>query len=114
MLENISLDKDSENTVFNKPNSIYPYKGFKESPDINRILLVTHGGFIMELINVIRNKKGREILKKNDTMNTALYVIKIYCTICNGVCKCSSECSDSKLEFDFILFNDNSHCKNLI
>jgi hypothetical protein len=89
-----------------------PYKGFNENEEINRILVVSHSGFISELINVIRKLKGLKIKEKNITNNTGIHVIKIYCSYCgiNNVCKNVNECQTmGKIEFDFILTNECSH-----
>lgn len=101
--------KDDNINILLKTKS-KPYLGFDHSKETNRVLVVTHGGFIMELINVIRNKKGLEMDAKNNSFNTAVYVIKIYCSSCGGIC---NKCGQNKLEYDFIIFNDNSHCVDL-
>jgi hypothetical protein len=105
--ENSSNIKDDEVLILNKNK---PYLGYDHSKETNRILVVTHGGFIMELMNVIRNKKGLEMKTKNSSYNTAVYMIKIYCSVCGGIC---NKCGENKLEYDFIIFNDNSHCADL-
>jgi hypothetical protein len=90
--------------------STKPFKGYSEITDFKRILVVTHGGFIMELINVIRKKQNLEFNGKNNSHNTGLYVIKIYCKFCGAICKLiEGQCINTSLEFDFILINDKSH-----
>jgi hypothetical protein len=96
-MENLNL----ENEIFS---------GFKNDTDMSRLLLVTHGGVIMELNNVIYKYKGIDMVGKNNSFNCGLYVIKIYCLMCGNTCKNLLTC---KLEFDYILFNDNKHCKDL-
>jgi hypothetical protein len=77
-------------------------------------LVVSHGGFIREFINVINHKKELKLMQKGETANTGLYVIKIYCSNCGGACLLTEECNNTKLEFDFILTNDSSHCNEII
>lgn len=88
------------------------YKGY--DPDLNypRVLLVTHGGFIMEFLNNIRQKKNIRIKFINDSKNTSLYIIKIYCINCGGVCY--SKDKNCKMDFDMILFNDIEHLGKLV
>ena len=40
------------------------------------MLVVTHGGFIMEYLNAVRLMSGRQPLFNNNARNTALFVIK--------------------------------------
>lgn len=50
--------------------------------------------------------------KKNETSNTGLHIIKIYCSLCgsNSPCKNTEECFiNNKIDFDIILSNDKSH-----
>lgn len=42
----------------------------------HRVLVVTHGGWIMEFLNVIRKLKGSPPVFANNTQNTSLTVIK--------------------------------------
>jgi hypothetical protein len=63
----------------------------------------------MELNNIIFRYKGLDKIAKNNTYNCGLYVVKVYCI------KCGIKCIDSKdcmLEYDYVLFNDNTHCKD--
>ena len=48
--------------------------------NFTKIIVVTHGGFIMELLNVINKKnKGAPPSLKNIALNCCLYTIEIYC-----------------------------------
>lgn len=106
------LSQDNEIIIENSnSNSNIPNNTKTIIEDLPKILLITHGGFIMELVNVIRNKKGFKIFNRNDAKNTALYVIRIYCSICGKVCQSKERCG--KLEYDFVIYNDNSHCNNI-
>ncbi len=67
----------------------------------------------MELINVVKKLKGQDFINKNNSFNTSLYIIKIYCPKCSGACLKESNCKIENLEYDFVLYNDNSHCINL-
>lgn len=48
------------------------------SPSANvRVLLVSHGGWIMEFLNVLRELKGQRAVYANKSQNTAVYVIRV-------------------------------------
>jgi hypothetical protein len=100
LIDLVNIEKLSLNEVSNT-----------SSQKFKKILIITHGGFIMELSNVIRNKRQLKILNKNDITNTALSIIRIYCPNCGEVC--SNQLNCLSLEYDFIIYNDNSHCKDL-
>ena len=38
------------------------------------MLVVTHGGFIMEFFNVVKSMVGKPIDNKNEAKNTAIYI----------------------------------------
>jgi len=82
-----------------------PYIGYKED-DLYRILMISHGGFIMEFLNALRLLKKQKLRYMNDSYNTSLYVIKIYCGKCGNNCKMVKDC---RLEYEFILMNDYTH-----
>jgi hypothetical protein len=90
-----------------------PYCGFDPAEKIKRILIVSHSGFISELINVIKHINNIKLHGKHHTINTGLYVMRIFCKKCGITTKCKneiSECKDNyKLEFDFVLENDVTH-----
>jgi len=88
-----------------------PFNGFKNETDLKRILVVCHGGFIMETINTFRIRSGKEIRFVNDAKNTSLYVATIKCFQCGGKCELKEDC---KMVYDIILFNDASHLEYLI
>jgi hypothetical protein len=99
----------SELKLEQKPNEVL-FNGYTQETDLQRILMVTHGGVIMELNNnIIYKFKSIEKFAKNESSNTGLTVIRIYCASCGGVCKGQQNC---KLEFDYILNNDVRHCKH--
>jgi broad specificity phosphatase PhoE len=41
-----------------------------------KILVCTHGGWIMEFMNTIRGMMGSDVIGTNNCKNTSLYVIK--------------------------------------
>jgi hypothetical protein len=90
-----------------------PYSGYNASENVKRILIVSHSGFISEMINVIKLITNIKLHDKHHTINTGLYVIRIFCKHCGISTKCKNEieCSkdDYELEFDFVLENDISH-----
>ena len=110
---NKNLEKSLQ--IISDPSSIkkiyVPFNGFINETENKRILVVTHGGFIMETINAIRTKTNKELRFANDAINTGLYVLKIYCELCGLACKSNQNC---KLNFDFLLFNNSSHLEFLV
>ena len=65
-----------------------------------KVLVVSHGGWIMELLNVIRELKGQKPVYANRSQNTAVYVIRLRR---NG----------PKLVPTVLVDNDASHLKSL-
>ena len=65
-----------------------------------KVLVVSHGGWIMELINVIRELKGQAPVYANKSKNTAVYVYRIRKV-------------GTKLTPNMILENDVKHLENL-
>lgn len=98
-INDILNDKESLEYIEKK------YIGYNKST-LKRVLLVTHGGLIMELLNVIRHKKGISPKHLNDTKFTGLYCVRIYCGVCGGECEDKKDCY---LEYDFVIFNSSSH-----
>ena len=88
-----------------------PFNGFQIEKSFKRILVLTHGGFIMETLNAIRTRKNQELRFINDAKNTALYVLKIFCEVCGNICSNSSKC---KMYYDFLIINDISHLDFII
>ena len=90
-----------------------PFPSFDNDDKIKRILVVSHSGFISEIINIIKSEENSNPTVKHHTSNTGLYVIRISCRICGmySKCKFNPECKDAekKLEFDFVVSNDVSH-----
>lgn len=98
-LSDILEEKDSMEYICKK------YIGYDKST-FKRVLLVTHGGLIMELLNVIRYRKGISLKHNCDTKYTGLYCVRIYCGVCGGECNDKKDCY---LEYDFVIFNNSSH-----
>ena len=73
-----------------------------------RVLAVTHGGFIMEFVNLYRSIKGMGVCEKNIAKNTAIYAFQIGCASCKGICK-GILCKDKKIAINMIKENDNKH-----
>lgn len=73
-----------------------------------KVLAVTHGGFIMEFMNVYRTMKGVGISDKNMAKNTAIFVIQAECAACKD--KCKGTCGAKKaLGLKMLVSNDNTH-----
>jgi hypothetical protein len=100
------------NDIEFKKKMLKVYQGLNTDINIPRILIVTHGGFIMELLNSIRVRKNIRIKFINDSKNSSLYVFKIYCIICGVVCYSKSE--HCRMEYDTILYDDIEHLGPLI
>ncbi|CAG9322408.1 unnamed protein product [Blepharisma stoltei] len=49
----------------------------EESKEALKILVVSHGGWIMEFLNVIKQLKGQPPVYANISKNTALYVLRV-------------------------------------
>lgn len=75
-----------------------------------KVFAVTHGGFIMEFVNVYREIKGMGVCEKNIAKNTAIYAFQVVCANCKGVCRnASTSCKDKKLAVTIVKENDNRH-----
>ena len=107
---NIDIDKHFTNEEFIKKMSKI-YKGYNPDLNFTRVLLISHSGFIMELLNSIRIRKNIRIKFINDSKQTSLYILKIYCLNCGSICY--SKNSSCKLDFDMIIYNNIDHL-NLI
>ncbi|OMJ88121.1 hypothetical protein SteCoe_10023 [Stentor coeruleus] len=65
-----------------------------------RILIVSHGGWIMEFINVIREIKGQIPVYANKSKNTAVYVYRF-------------KKNGNKLSPSMVIENDTKHLSNI-
>ena len=75
---------------------------------VPKILLVSHGGFIMEFLNNMRILKGAKPLFNNSAKNCALFVIHFtYKAPTSSLGK-----AKIKLVPNIVLENDNSHLEN--
>ena len=104
------LTKDFNSLLVNKEISKkikFHYNGFNLNNNLPRILILSHSGFILEFLNVIRQRKKVSPKFISDTKQTALFVIKIYCFVCGGVCYSKSK--DCQLEYDLIVYNNTNH-----
>ena len=61
------------------------------------VLVVTHGGFIGEFLNVVRKLSGRPAVYNNSAKNTAMYIVKFERNAKDG------------LKAKILLENDNAH-----
>jgi hypothetical protein len=111
---------ESLNDKITDISNLQPYsiQDSKNETDVNRILIISHSGFISELLNIIRKLWNLKPNEKNVISHTAIFVIKIYCKYCGMSKKCENklECNNDEkriIEFDFILNNDTSHLSNL-
>lgn len=81
-----------------------------------KILAITHGGFVMEAINYVNYKmEGTKPVLKNVTKNCSLTIVRMYCKknleeregICSEACGNGDDC----LAFEFVSVNDTGHMK---
>ncbi|CDW81697.1 phosphoglycerate mutase family protein [Stylonychia lemnae] len=72
----------------------------------NKILVITHGGFIMEFLNAVRVMQSKSPIFNNNAKNTAIYVIKFKQEL-----KKTSKGTILKVIPQVIVENDNRHLK---
>lgn len=75
----------------------------KDSSTYTKVLLVSHGLYIKELINVFVYMKTGNLLERYHTNNTCMYRIKVYCPECGGKCNVDTH---SNINVSFTLFNE--------
>ncbi len=85
------------------------FKGFTNDVALKRVLVVTHPGFIMELLNSIRIRKNIRPKFLNDSRATSLYIFRIYCSNCGSIC--FSKDSKCELQYDMVIYNDTKHLR---
>eukprot|EP00826_Nyctotherus_ovalis_P044834 TRINITY_DN4882_c0_g1_i7.p2 TRINITY_DN4882_c0_g1~~TRINITY_DN4882_c0_g1_i7.p2 ORF type:complete len:200 (+),score=97.18 TRINITY_DN4882_c0_g1_i7:200-799(+) len=99
---------EEKKEVKKKPKSAEKKVDAKKS--LPKVLAVTHGGFIMEFVNVYREIKGMGVSEKNIAKNTAIYAFQVACANCKGICRnTSTSCKDKKLAVTMLKENDNKH-----
>ena len=64
---------------------------------IPKILCVTHGGLITEMLNVLQEMEGKEPALKDKVRNCAIYVFKV------------QDSEDGRIRIESIIENDDSH-----
>lgn len=78
--------------------------------NIKKILVVSHGGFLMECFNVINFLMNKELpVYKNSSQNCSINVIYIYCKNTKG--RCSEKCPKNIdcVQIDILKKNDIKH-----
>ena len=75
----------------------------KDTSQLTKVLIVSHGGFIQELLNNFIWLVNGHILEHYHTKNTSMYVIKVFCPKCEK--KCNNQ-NHTKLQVSFSVFND--------
>jgi hypothetical protein len=76
-----------------------------------KILVITHGGWMMEFKNAILALNGKPIVERNISKNTSIYIYRAICANCKGVCL--SGCNPPKAKIQCILENDDSHLQSM-
>jgi hypothetical protein len=101
-----NFDELLENFEFKKITKVYP--GLDTDLNIPRVLLITHKIYIQEFLNLIRkNKNITNFQNYSETHDTALYIFRIFCPQCVGICYSKNE--KCKLDYEIILYNDIEH-----
>ena len=95
---------EKEKAILLKDKGEYSYKGNCEIKDFKKILFVTHGGIINELVNNFLYRMGKSIIKRIDAKNTALFIIKIFPKDIHKGAK-----NNNDLIISFTTFEDYSH-----
>jgi hypothetical protein len=100
------FEKLLDNFEFKKITKVY--SGLDTDLNIPRILFVTHKVYIQELLNYIRKSKGiTNYQNYADSNDTALYIFKVFCPQCVGICYSKNE--KCKLDYEVILYNNIEH-----
>ena len=91
------------------PKSISKISEKKKLPlkTTKKILVISHGGWMMELKNLVLAMNGKPIMEKNAAKNTSVYVYKVACANCNSICK--NNCIPQKAKIQLVIDNDDSH-----
>lgn len=77
----------------------------KQNPDCIRVLVVSHGGYIMEIHNIVNFlSKGEKPAYNNTAKNCSLHVFRLEYDGDVG-----KELDNKKIRIECIVNNDNSH-----
>ena len=90
-----------------KEKGEYICKDDNKNIELKKILIVTHGGIIGELVNNFLYRMGKSIIRQLDAKNTALFIIKL---LPKDVKKGVNNNDD--LIISFTVFEDYSHLNN--
>lgn len=104
------LKKPSQIIEIRKKISLIDNIIVEDSKIFKKILVVSHGGFIMELLNVINFLTTKETPSyKNSAQNCSIHVINIFCKNTKG--KCNEKCPRNMncIQIDVIRKNDIKH-----
>ena len=94
------LDFDYENKITKL------YKGYQQN-EIRRTLVISHSGFIGEIINAIKVRQGLNIDDDDEVpLNCSVYIIRAFCPVCVSECEKKDKC---KIKFEIMIYNDISH-----
>ncbi len=107
-------DSSHKNPVNNKElkkkSSLIEEKIKEDDKNTKKFLVVSHGGFIMELFNVINFLMCKEKpLYKNSSQNCSINIINIYCKNTKG--RCNEKCLDNNecVQITVLKRNDIKH-----
>lgn len=111
---NLDIALKNQNIIFdNEIYNDYLYSSNNNSKKIKKILIITHNGVIIELLNVISRLKGsNNLCSVSSVDNCSLTIIKIYCSNCKGECKLRDN-KLCKVEIDIILIGCKNHLNSL-
>ena len=89
---------------------VKPYKGYMEDTQFKKLLIISHSGFISEVMNCLKIRNEIKILNSEMPKYSSLYVIRIYCVNCVVMCENKINCN---LKYNVLLVNDISHLEQI-
>ena len=96
--------------VINNPQKNSQIEGRTNSEKFNKTLVITHGGWIMEMYNVINYCiAGSQPTFNNNAKNCAINVIKMYCKNTGSFCDKRCEGNTKCMVFKIMRRNDDNH-----
>ena len=116
-LENLNYDEKEVDEYLKTLGELdMPFENYEYDPSspVKRVLLVSHSGFISELINVVRKMNNLMPNEKNVTNNAGIHVIRIQCNKCGPLTVCKNEfmCNEPNnkvVELNYLVNNDIKH-----
>ena len=105
-----NLHKKAAPIEYKKKSSLIEEKTKEDDKNTRKILVISHGGFIMELFNVVNFLMNKEPpVYKNSAQNCSINVLNIYCKNTKG--RCCEKCPENNdcVQIDIVRRNDIKH-----